>query len=354
MSGVSSVNKAAAASLGLDPVTTEALATGIGLIHILQVYTSSMVAIAVWDWLTCLKSEYDFVWKKEWSIIKCLYLWTRYYGLVCFSINLWLFNANFSAEQCKTLHYLIAATCMWTTLGSEAILAIRTYAFLGKQKWLAAVLGVLLVGETAFLLYVSIGAVYQIPPIPIGDARSPCTASDKPGKHVVSGFWLAPVAFDLVCTFLTAWKAWSLQATVMSSHIVTVFIREGLFYFVAVAAVNVLNAAFMFQSNPNLQNINCFLALVLSQVLCCRLVLNLKGAQERHTTFGSSEQHSGFVPNPRSNVSIPLRNYRGGETTQNFTQNDIYDRVKVQIDVERHNTGRSSLDRDLKAEPSAV
>ncbi|TEB35925.1 hypothetical protein FA13DRAFT_1762161 [Coprinellus micaceus] len=329
MSGVTSVNRAAAESLGLDAATTELLVTGIGLIHILQVYTSSMVAVAVWDWLVCLNAEYNFIWKKEWSVIKCLYLWTRYYGLACFSINLWLFNANFSAEQCKTLHYLIAATCMWTTLGSEAILAVRTYAFFGKQRWLAIILGILLTGETAFLLYVSIAGVGQIDPIPIGDARSPCTASDKPGQHVVSGFWLAPVAFDLICTFLTAWKAWSLQASVMSSRIVSVFIREGLFYFVAVAAVNVLNAAFMFQKNPNLQNINCFLALVLSQVLCCRLVLNLKGTQERSTSFSSTEQHSGFVPHPRSNVSIPLRNYHPTDTT--FTQNDIYDGVKVQV-----------------------
>ena len=43
MSGVTSVNRAAAESLGLDAATTEVLATGIGLIHILQVYTSSMV-----------------------------------------------------------------------------------------------------------------------------------------------------------------------------------------------------------------------------------------------------------------------------------------------------------------------
>ncbi|KAJ3541151.1 hypothetical protein NMY22_g4002 [Coprinellus aureogranulatus] len=319
-----------------------------------------MVAVSVWDWLVCLKAEYDFIWKKEWSVIKCLYLWTRYYGLICFSINLWLFNANFSSEQCKTLHYLIAATCMWTTLGSEAILAVRTYAFLGKQLWLGILLGVLIAGETAFLLYVSIAGVYQIPPIPIGDAKSPCTASDKPGEHVVSGFWLAPVAFDLICTFLTIWKAWSLQVTVVSSRIVKVFIREGLLYFIAVAAVNVLNAAFMFQSNPNLQNINCFLALVLSQVLCCRLVLNLKGTQERGSHFSSTEPHSSFVPNPRSNVSIPLRKYsrNADPTATNFTTaTDYYsDGVKVQIDVERHNMdgGRSSMERDLKTAPSAV
>ena len=65
-------------------------------------------------------------------------------------------------------------------------------------------LGVMLLGETAFLLYVSIAGVHQtILPVV---SKGPCTASDAPGNHVVSGFWLAPVAFDLLCTILMLWK----------------------------------------------------------------------------------------------------------------------------------------------------
>lgn len=93
---------------------------------------------------------------------------------------------------------------------SEAILAIRTYAFLGKKLWVGILVIAMLLGETAYLLYVAIAGVYQIPPV-IGD-KGPCTASDKPGQHVVSGFWLAPVAFDLICTGLTIGKVASLLA----------------------------------------------------------------------------------------------------------------------------------------------
>lgn len=307
-----------------------------------------MVAVAVWDWLSCLSMEWQYIWKKEWSVVKGLYLWTRYYGLACFAINLWLFNANFSKEQCATLHYLIAATCMWTVLGSEAILALRTYAFLGKKPAIGIFLAILLVGETGFLLYVAIAAVYQIDPIPIGDMRGPCTASDKPGQHIVMGFWLAPVAFDLICTFLTLWKALSMKDVMKSSRILKVFIREGLGYFLAVAAVNLLNAAFMFQKNPSLQNINCFLALVLSQVLCCRLVLNLMASKERRAggSFASSDLAFLDRRNPHSTgaTSITLGRYPGrapntiasAESTRNDVK--IEGGVKVQIDVERQNT----------------
>ncbi|KAI0637526.1 hypothetical protein C8Q77DRAFT_1086493 [Trametes polyzona] len=348
MSGMYEVNQIAAASLGADPVTTEAIATAFGLLHVLQVYTSSMMAVAVWDWLACLKVEYDVIWKSRWTPIKFLYLWTRYYGLITYSINLWLFNANFTADQCKTLHYIIAASCMWVTLGSEAILAMRTHAFLGRQLWTGILLSAMLVGETAFLLYVAIAGVHQTV-LPVV-TRGPCTASDAPGKHVVSGFWLAPVAFDLFCTALTLWKVTTMHAR--GSHLVKIFVTEGLFYFILVAAVNVLNAIFMFQSNVNIQNINSFLALILSQVLCCRLVLNLRArgrAGAVHTSQGAG------VPSSNTKATMPVFAHpggaRGGPTDTGFETVNIplehfnrpYDEVsyehgdgvKVHVSVER-------------------
>lgn len=345
MSGMTEVNKIAAEAVsGGDEAIAELIATGLGLIHVLQVYTSSMMAVAVWDWLVCLKMEYDRIWKRKWSLVKFLYLWTRYYGLLCFALNLWLFNDNFTFQACKKLHYLIAATCMWTTLGSEAILAVRTYAFLAKNKYVGIGLSLGLIGETAFLLYVSIAGVHQTG-LALG-TKGPCTASDFPGKHVVSGFWLAPVAFDLICTFLTLAKAFQTRHIHMSPLLVT-FIREGLFYFLAVAAVNVLNAAFMFQSNANIQNINSFLALILSQCLCCRLVLNLRAPNHTHEAATYSARSAPSRPNPsapgyqRSNgfpVGSPAQMKSGAVNIplHSFSQDDSedYGGVKVQVDVE--------------------
>ncbi|KII85265.1 hypothetical protein PLICRDRAFT_57201 [Plicaturopsis crispa FD-325 SS-3] len=329
------VNKIAADSVaGGNPELSATIATGLGLLHVLQVYTSSMVTLAVWDWLVCLQMEWKRIWTWNWTLVKFLYVWTRYYGLVCFSLNLWLFNAEISQQSCEKLHYIIAASCMWATLGSESILAVRTYAFLERKRSIGILLGGMLLIETGYLLYVAIAGVHQTPVL-VGD-KGPCTASDAPGRHVVSGFWLAPVAFDLICTAMTSWKAYELHCLGVKSELVALFIREGLFYFLAVAAVNVLNAAFMFQSNANIQNINCFLALVLSQVLCCRLVLNLRSAnhsRSRGETYPNSNStlkfSNGSKPSPR-NV-FPLGSMKSGE----YTQGDkSYGGVKVQVEVE--------------------
>ncbi|XP_006458236.1 hypothetical protein AGABI2DRAFT_115245 [Agaricus bisporus var. bisporus H97] len=369
MSGMSAVNLAAASTVSNgDPELMQTIAEGLQLIHVLQVYTSSMMTLAVWDWLVCIRVEWKQIWKRQWSLIKGLYIWTRYYGIACFALNLWLFNAEFTIEQCKTLHYLIVATCMWATLGSEAILAVRTYAFLGRQLWVGAMLSIMLLAETAFLLYVAIVAVYQIPLL-IGD-RGPCTTSDLPGKHVLSGFWLAPVAFDLICTvmiilqvapFFTSvggilstiiQQALRLRVgrTEIRSNIVNIFVREGIFYFIAVSSVNLLNAAFMIQSSqPNLQNINSYLALILSQVLCCRLVLGLRGQCHdgpTSTTYTASESQPVFTSSRTANFNIPLRKYGPSVINTHGHDDDrggiLLNGVKVQIDVERE-AGKSLI-----------
>ncbi|KAF9258869.1 hypothetical protein L218DRAFT_876209, partial [Marasmius fiardii PR-910] len=220
----------------------------------------------------------------------------------------------------------------------ELILTVRTYAFLGRKLWAALFLGTLLLGEIAFLLYVAVRGVHQNP-LPLGNV-GPCTASDRPGQHIVMGCWLAPVVFDLICTGMTFFKAFQLKRMGVKSPVIAIFVREGLFYFVAVVAVNVINAAFMFQTNANIQNINSYLALVLSQVLCCRLVLNLRSrGSDEHTSSTQSQGHSFNGPSLASrraphaftsNFNIPLDTFQGAATSRDYNYAD-YPGIKVSL-----------------------
>ncbi|KAI0775140.1 hypothetical protein BD413DRAFT_471858 [Trametes elegans] len=338
MSGMDEVTYLAAKSMGADEVTTQQIATAFSLLHVLQVYTASMMAVSVYDWLVCLKDEWDLIWKANWTAVKFIYLWTRYYGLLAFALELWLFNAQFTAEQCKPLHYLLSLLVMWVSLGTEGIIAMRTYAFLGRQRWLGLSLVLMLLGETGFLLFVSAGHVMQnILPIV---TRGPCTGTDYPGQHLVSGIYLAPVIFDCICTALSLWQVTTLHTR--GSRLVRVFVREGLFYFLLVSTGNLLNVIFMFQSNVNIQAINCFLNLVLSQVLCCRLVLNLR-RQALSGDVHTSEQHVpslgtiGNAPRPVTDtvntVNIPLDRFGKGRQWSDAGSEE--NGVKVHVTVER-------------------
>lgn len=78
-----------------------------------------------------------------------------------------------------------------------------------------------------------------------------------------------------------------------------------------------------------------YLAIVMSQVLCCRLVLNLKGARDAlvHGSGPQPTQHQSFVPGPVSRTgghSIALRRYN----PQTFNdQADLYDTTSMKVQV---------------------
>jgi hypothetical protein len=105
--------------------------------------------------------------------------------------------------RCGSLSFL-AVALVTDYITAEAILAVRTYAFLGKKKHIGIALVGMIVGEFAFLVFVAVKGVNQTA-LAIGTA-GPCTASDKPGQHIVTGFWLCPVVFDLICTFATMYR----------------------------------------------------------------------------------------------------------------------------------------------------
>ena len=95
----------------------------------------------------------------------------------------------------------------------------------------------------------------------------------------------------------------------------------------------------MFQRNANIQNIKALLALILTQVLCCRMVLNLRkpaSQLETNTFSGRSannvaahQQARSGTHHGQSRVAIPLN------TLTSATHYDFSNQVKVQVDVER-------------------
>lgn len=154
MIGVSQLSKYEAAALYPDETSdiVETVAVGLWLVHVLQVYTSCMVSLVVPSRfpksilttvslflfvvfvlssrllslfgigsrvyqvdiliplnktsalrVSPISAELERVWRREWSLVKFLYLWNRYYGLLCFSLNLWLFNGDFTVNACKSL-----------------------------------------------------------------------------------------------------------------------------------------------------------------------------------------------------------------------------------------------------------
>ncbi|KAJ7497118.1 hypothetical protein FB451DRAFT_216883 [Mycena latifolia] len=75
-------------------------------IHLLDSFQHTRLAavgsatILVYDHFITLDQEIDLVWRKDWSFLKCVFIFHRYLGIVCVIIELFAsLSKNVSAEM---------------------------------------------------------------------------------------------------------------------------------------------------------------------------------------------------------------------------------------------------------------
>ncbi|KAF7357975.1 hypothetical protein MVEN_00844300 [Mycena venus] len=252
------------------------------VVNVAQTYIACTTAILVWDWLSCLPQEWRTIWKSEagWSPIKVLYCLVRYYTLVVLVVtDVWFF-ANWSESSCARYVRILPGIAVLIDLSVELVLAVRVYALYGSSKKMGVFLIVLIAGFLGVMIAVPILAFdyTKLPSWP-GPCIGMCnliryglhnlTRLKVTGKASIAGpkfiiaFYASPMAFDIIMTALTVYKS-----------------GTGFFYFFAITSLNLLNVIFFIQRNELIQAINAPMSIQISSVLCCRLILNLRTANE--------------------------------------------------------------------------
>ncbi|KAI0317395.1 hypothetical protein OF83DRAFT_1083633 [Amylostereum chailletii] len=257
------------------PETIESLSY---FVFITQVHFCSMYAVLVWDWITSIRKEYDFIWKSKWTPIKGLYLFCRYWLLIVMPYVLWCYTVNHSWETCLKVYKSPVALAMWNQVGAELVLLLRTYAFFGRNKMMLAAMLTALGGIIGYQLWVDTS---RMPPLPFLDQspnpKGPCLPMSRPGEAHLLGFFVAPLAFDSVVTALTVGKALLMHRRLgPSSPVIQVFLREGVFYYILIAGANLINGIFYFQRRAAMSAIMIPLSIMLSPLLACRLILDIR------------------------------------------------------------------------------
>ncbi|KAF8166353.1 hypothetical protein K438DRAFT_1616988, partial [Mycena galopus ATCC 62051] len=239
-------------------------------------------SILVWDWLSCLPQEWRYIWKSRagWSPIKVLYCLVRYYTLLV----LVGFFAHWSEASCARHVRILPGVAVLIDLSVELVLALRVYALYGCSKKIGAFLVVLIAGFLGVMIAVPILAFdyTRLPSWP-----GPCIVTGKPsiaGPKFIIAFYASPMALDIVMTALTVYKVMDHNRRGGSSSLMNRMVRDGIFYFLAITSLNLLNVIFFIQPNELIQAINAPMSIQISSVLCCRLILNLRTANEAKAT----------------------------------------------------------------------
>ncbi|KAF8995948.1 hypothetical protein BDQ17DRAFT_1545011 [Cyathus striatus] len=114
--------------------------------QIVNYLRASTLAVLVYEYLLTFDLEVNFVWKRDWSIVKILFILTRYLPFFDATIILALqFLPHASAAKCKMLYTAIAFLSIGLFI-AEAVLTLRTWAVCGGQKRLGILLAIFSMG----------------------------------------------------------------------------------------------------------------------------------------------------------------------------------------------------------------
>ncbi|KAH9858241.1 hypothetical protein C2E23DRAFT_880880 [Lenzites betulinus] len=284
--------------------------TALYFIFVTQVHFCAMYAIVVWDWLSGLQREYRFIWKTSWTPVKVAYLLCRYWVLAVVPYLLWAFAVNHSLETCERIFKIPVSLAMWNQVAAECILLIRTYAFFGRNIFILTFLLVALAGVVSYQLYVATSQMLLLPFLP-GTTSGPCFPMSKPHSAHLLGFFIAPLLYDTVVTFMTIGKAVSIRRRNggPSSQLIQTFLREGVFYYILISFANLINGIFYLQPRQAISAICIPLSVMLSPVLACRLILDLR--ERGSETVDQSTGTIAFTAGVTSTKSSPGSPFSG-------------------------------------------
>ncbi|KAI0315062.1 hypothetical protein OF83DRAFT_387270 [Amylostereum chailletii] len=253
----------------------EKLETAKYFVFVTQVHFCAMYAVTVWDWLTNSGREYQYVWKGRWTMVKALYLFARYWVLLVMPYALWVLCSDHSWNTCVHVYKSVIAICMWNQASVEAILLLRTWAFFNRNMVLLSVLSSMFLGVLAYQLFVIIRHMLPLPFVEVD--VGPCFPMSRPGEAHILGFFVAPLAFDTIVTIITIFRAFSLRHSVgFKNPIIQVFLSEGIFYYLVISVVNLINGVFYFQPRAVMSAIMIPLTVMMGPILACRLILDIR------------------------------------------------------------------------------
>lgn len=85
-----------------------------------------------------------------------------------------------------------------------------------------------------------------------------------------------PLVFDALTFLMTAYKSFEYWRMEVTTPMLTILFRDGLIYFTAIFAMNLLNVVLFTTMPPALQAVNLPATAMLGIIMSCRLVLNVR------------------------------------------------------------------------------
>ncbi|KDR79609.1 hypothetical protein GALMADRAFT_223751 [Galerina marginata CBS 339.88] len=200
-------------------------------ITIRQWSTLSTLAIILYEYTITFREELRHIWKRPITVVRMVYLFSRYLAIIVQSVNLYLVLGPFSALStperiCKGwFSFQLTAACVLMA-ALDLILMLRLYALYSKSFKVGTLLTLLFCGQIAVEAVIAPRSVLQVPYDPICDT----TRTHPDILYFCISVWVTHIAMGL----LTAAK-WELAA--LRAPVVKLVTRDGTWILVTICAL---------------------------------------------------------------------------------------------------------------------
>ncbi|KAJ3785825.1 hypothetical protein GGU11DRAFT_797532 [Lentinula aff. detonsa] len=236
-------------------------------LQIVAYVTVSFLTLLVYDWLISLIREINCVWHSRWSVVKVLYLYTRYAPFIVMAIA----AQERISSNCNEMTF--TTILAGATIGiSDLILMLRTYSIFNKSRTVLAIICVSWTVISVVCVLASIRATNAIPIQKI-TGQSSCLVSESNVEIIC---FSALLGGECVITLLTFWKTLDIYRKFHFRQVVYVVYCEGLFYYFMILPITIANLAVFILAPPGLVSILDSPLTVMHSVLCCKLVLHVR------------------------------------------------------------------------------
>ncbi|TFK67635.1 hypothetical protein BDN72DRAFT_89237 [Pluteus cervinus] len=235
--------------------------------------------LQAYDLFASMRAEYRYIWRAPWTLVKCIYIFSRYFGLlsqlVVLVISASAHTPHIPIQTCQLFVMLQVLTFHFLLFALEVILDLRVYALYKKNYVIGFILVIFCTLENT-LIAIFWGWYNPILRLPLS---SSCVLVGHPHKaaSVYANSTLFAHHFSIWClTIMESWQYLSIRdASGNVLRLVYVLIRDGAFIFFTLTLTCLAALLYSFYVGSA-----AHVALPLLSCICsigtCRLILNLQ------------------------------------------------------------------------------
>ncbi|KZW01107.1 hypothetical protein EXIGLDRAFT_745299 [Exidia glandulosa HHB12029] len=257
-------------------------------------YFAAALCLVYYDWLLTFDDEVDRIWAVTWNLFTVLWVGVRYLIMIALLVTATALYDDWGATVCDRFAVLPTVFLFSGLFLSQAVFLIRTWALYGRSRRILLALCSIMVFEIGFLAW---GVAYETFYVsPIRRIVGCFPASPKPSAGIA--MWSLPFAFDIIVVVLTIRKSFE-HWTETQLPMIQVFIRDGIMYFVVIFLSYLVNIIFFVALPSDMHNLNAPMSGVITMLVTCRLILNLRATAIRP----GHETESTLVEPPASRMT---------------------------------------------------